>query len=155
MYAEFCIGFLMPKVCRLDVVGISGLPGGYEVMSHNGQVIIWRKKKRGNYIKNARFGKLPVMRELKQSVIYKNFSNTMALSPRKKFLDIFRIQVPTGEQVRQPVIYTSDMLRPDLTLPYCLQTQAKNNFNSNSILGQFSANFHLFDESCRWVLDEH
>ena len=72
----------MPKVCRLGVVGISGLPGGYEVMSQNGQVIIWRKKKRGNYIKTARFGKLPVMREHKQSVIYKNFSNTMALSPR-------------------------------------------------------------------------
>ena len=40
----------MPKVCRLGVVGIGGLPGGYEVMSQNGQVIIWRKKKRGNNI---------------------------------------------------------------------------------------------------------
>ena len=34
----------------------------------------------------------------------------MALSPCQKLLAIFRIQIPTGEQVRQPVIYTSDVL---------------------------------------------
>ena len=36
-----------------------------------------------------------------------------------------------------------------------LSAQAKNNFNFHSILSQFSANFHLFDESCRWALGEH
>ena len=36
-----------------------------------------------------------------------------------------------------------------------LATQAKKNFNFHSILSQFSANFHLFDESCRWALGEH
>ena len=44
----------------------------------------------------------------------------MALSC-KTFLAMFRIHIPTGEQVKQPVIYTSDVLRPDLTLPSRLQ----------------------------------
>ena len=95
---------------------------------------------------------LPVVRKLKQTLVYIGLLNFLPLGMQTKFLTVLGDQIPSGQQIKESVVLPTDVLHSDLTFPPCLQ---ENKFPQASLQEWVSGSPCLHPDHRTEVVTQH